>query len=109
MARTADPVQLRFQTLDEFNSHIRKAETEMEQTLHGEGSFLWSEANSKRVEQRLKGEIPAEFWSGKNPVEVPDGLIHDWIGAVGFQAQPWMTFSPLSRITTTIRTSTSLR
>ena len=82
MARTADPVQLRFQTLDEFNSHIRKAETEMEQSLHGEGSFLWSEASSKTVEQCLKGEIPAEFWSGKGPVEVPDGLIHDWIGAV---------------------------
>ena len=82
MARTANPVQLQFQTLDAFSSHIRKAETEMEQTLHGEGSFLWSETSSKTIEQRLKGEIPAEFWSGKNPVEVPDGLIHDWIGAV---------------------------
>lgn len=81
MARTANPVQLQFQTLDAFNSHIRKAETEMEETLHEEGSFLSSKATSKAVEQRLKGEIPAEFWSGKNPLEVPDGLIHDWIGA----------------------------
>ena len=82
MARTANPVQLQFQTLDAFNSHIRKAETEMERTLQGEGSFFLSKTSSKTVEQRLKGEIPAEFWSGKNPVEVPDGLIHDWIGAV---------------------------
>jgi hypothetical protein len=81
MARTANPVQLQLQTIDAFDSYIRKAETEMEQTLQGEGSFLWSEASSKTVEQTRKGQIPAEFWSGKNPVEVPHGLIHDWIGA----------------------------
>lgn len=82
MARTASPVQLQFQTLDAFNSHIRKAETEMEQTLHVEGSFLWSEASSKTVEERPKGEIRAELWTGKGPAEVPDGLIHDWIGEI---------------------------
>jgi len=81
MARTANPVQLQFQTIDGFNSYIRKAETEMEQTLLGKGSFLSSAASSTTVEHSPKEQISAEFWSGKNPVEVPDGLIHDWIGA----------------------------
>ncbi len=81
MARTANPVQLQFQTIDAFDSYVLKAETEMEQTLHEEAPFLWSNAGSKTVEHTLKGQIPAAFWSGKNPVEVPDGLIHDWIGA----------------------------
>ncbi len=81
MARTANPVQLQFQTIDTFNLYIRKAEAEIEQTLHGEGTFLWSNANSKTTEESLRGQIPAEFWRGTSPVEVPDGLIHDWIGA----------------------------
>jgi hypothetical protein len=81
VAQTANPVQLQFPTIERFNSYVHEAEAKMEQTLHAEGRFLWSEADSKRADQTLKGHIPAEFWSGKNPVEVPDGLIHDWIGA----------------------------
>jgi hypothetical protein len=34
------------------------------------------------AQQIGKGEIVAEFWSGNGPIEVPNGLIHDWIGAV---------------------------
>ena len=81
MAQSAKRTLLQPQTLAAFDSYIREAETEMEQTLLGSGSFLWSDANSERAQQIHRGQIVAQFWSGQEPVKVPNGLIHDWIGA----------------------------
>jgi hypothetical protein len=52
----------------------------MDQTLRGSGSFLWSDLNAERDRQVRAGQVVAEFWSGRGPVDVPNGLIHDWIG-----------------------------
>jgi hypothetical protein len=82
MAQTATPVQLKQQTLESFRVYIRDAEAAMEQTL-GDGSpFLWSDVDSERAQQVRGGHVVAQFWSGHGPVEVPNGLIHDWIGAL---------------------------
>ncbi len=80
MAQTTIPVQLKPQTLEAFDSYIRGAEAAMEKTLKGRGPFLWSDANSETAQQVRAGIVPAEFWSGRGPVKVPNGLIHDWIG-----------------------------
>ena len=53
----------------------------MEQTLHERGPFLWSDSNSERAQQIRGGKVVAQFWSGRGPVKVPHGLIHDWIAA----------------------------
>jgi hypothetical protein len=81
MAQTAKPVQLNPRTLEAFGAHIRQAETEMEQTLHGSGPFLWSQQPPKRAQEVARGQVVAQFWSGRGPVKVPHGLIHDWIAA----------------------------
>jgi hypothetical protein len=81
MAQTAKPVQLKPQTLEAFDSYIHQAEMEMEQNLQGRGPFLWSDINSERAQQVRGGKIMAEFWSGHEPAKIPNGLIHDWIGA----------------------------
>jgi hypothetical protein len=81
MAQSAKPTQLKPQTLAAFEAFIREAEEEMKQTLLGSGSFLWSDASSERAQQIHRGQIVAQFWSGQGPVKVPNGLIHDWIGA----------------------------
>jgi hypothetical protein len=81
MAQTATPVGLSPQTLDAFAVYIRDAEAAMERTASGRGAFLWSHENPQRAEQVREGKVVAEFWSGKGPVKVPNGLIHDWIGA----------------------------
>ncbi|MBI3475614.1 MAG: hypothetical protein HY010_07760 [Acidobacteria bacterium] len=81
MDETASTVTLQQQTRESFNSYIRDAEMEMEQILNGGGPFLWSDAIAKRTEAVRRGEVLAQFWSGKGPVKVPSGLIHDWIGA----------------------------
>ncbi len=54
----------------------------MKKTLLSTQSFLWSDASSERAQQVRKGQIVAQFWSGQGPIQVPNGLIHDWVGAV---------------------------
>jgi hypothetical protein len=81
MAQTVKLVQLNPQTLEAFGTYIHQAETEMEQTLHGSGTFLWSQQSPARAQDVGRGKVVAEFWSGRGPVKVPSGLIHDWIAA----------------------------
>ena len=82
MAHTAKPVQLKPQTVGAFDRYIRGAEAAMEQTLHGRSPFLWSDVSSERAQLVRRGKVVAQFWAGQEPVKVPNGLIHDWIGAV---------------------------
>jgi hypothetical protein len=82
MAQTASVVQLKPQTVQAFDTHVRDAEAEMERTLHGNGPFLWCDLIPERAQKIRQGHIVAQFWSGRGPVKVPSGLIHDWIGAV---------------------------
>ena len=81
MAQTAKPVQLNPRTLEAFDAYTHEAEIGMEQTQHGGGQFLWSDFNTERADQVRAGKVVAQFWSGRAPVKVPNGLIHDWIGA----------------------------
>jgi len=82
MAETADLVQLKQSTTDAFEAYIRKAEAEMTPRIEGNGPFLWSDCIPERAEQVRKGHIVAQLWAGEDLVRVPDGLIHDWVGAV---------------------------
>ena len=79
--QTVKPVQLNPSTVEAFEAYIHGAEAEMEQTLQGNGPFLWCEVSSAGTQRVRQGKIVTQRWSGKEPVKVPDGLIHDWIGA----------------------------
>ena len=81
MVLTVKPVQLHPSTLGAFDAYIHNAETQMEKSLHGRGSFLWSQQTPARAQVLDKGQVVAQFWSGEGPVKVPKGLIHDWIAA----------------------------
>jgi hypothetical protein len=82
MADAAEPAQLKEHTLVGFTDYIRKVEAALEETLRGRGPFLWSDAASKRALKVRRGQTIAESSTDERPVQVPDGLIHDWIGAV---------------------------
>lgn len=77
MALTAKPVQLNPKTLEAFDAYIRNAEMEMDQS----GSFLWCHRAPERAQIVDQGHVVAQFWSGEEPVKVPNSLIHDWIAA----------------------------
>lgn len=81
MAQAAETVELKQETLLAFEEHIHGAEAALDGTLHGDNPFLWSDGCAERTQQVLKGQTLAELWSGKRPIRVPNGLIHDWIGA----------------------------
>ena len=81
MPQTAKPVQLDPRTLEAFDAYIHQAEAEMDLTLRESGPFLWSDRKHERVQEVARGHVVAEFWSGRGPVKVPNGLIHDWIAA----------------------------
>ena len=80
MPQTANTVHLQPQTLEAFAAYIRDAEAAIEQTLEGSGPFLWADGAPERAERVHERRVVAQFWSGRGPVKVPHGLIHDWIG-----------------------------
>jgi hypothetical protein len=82
MAKTAKPEHLKPETLGAFDEYIREAEAGMEETLRGNGPFLWSDGSSERARLVRGGQVVAQFWAGQGPAKVPNGLIHDWIGAI---------------------------
>jgi hypothetical protein len=81
MVQTANVVTLKPKTLQAFESYIREAEEAMQPSLAGRGAFLWSDLNSNRSQLVKQGQIAAQLWAGDWPVKVPNGLIHDWVGA----------------------------
>ena len=82
MAQTANVVQLKPRTLQAFEDYIRDAEAAMQPSLKGASAFLWSDTNPERAQQVRQGKIVAQLWAGDGPVKIPNGLIHDWTGAV---------------------------
>ena len=82
MSQTANIVQLKPRTLQAFEEYTHAAEAAMEPSLRGERPFLWSDNSSQITQQISKGQIVAEFWSGKGAIELSNGLVHDWIGVV---------------------------
>lgn len=81
MAPTAGVIALPPETMLAFDAYIREAEAGMQPAHHRGGSFLWSEASPDRVRHLEQGEILAQLWTGSDPVQVSQGLIHDWVGA----------------------------
>jgi hypothetical protein len=74
-------ITLQRQTVAAFDAYIREAEAAIDDTLRSD-SFLWSEGSPERANRLQRGDILVQLWSGDQPLRVPDGLIHDWIGAV---------------------------
>lgn len=81
MVQMANVVTLKPRTLEAFVAYTRNAEKEMEASLTGRGAFLWSDCNLERVQHIRQGDVVAQLWRGDAPVKVPNGLIHDWVGA----------------------------
>jgi hypothetical protein len=85
MGIVVEPVPLKPETLRAFDDYILTAEAAMADTATQAVGFLWSDAKPERMQQVRKGVIVAEYWDRgqpKGPWAVPNGLIHDWVGAV---------------------------
>ena len=80
MTEAAEKVELKAETLLGYAAHLAAVDAAIEQGLREHQQFLWSDGCAERVAQLRKGATIAELSSGKRPIQVPDGLIHDWIG-----------------------------
>ena len=87
MPRAASPAalstELKAPTLKAFEAYMRSAEARLEkQAAAGAEGFLWVDGSPARKRQVLQGTAIAEPWVDKGDIEIADGLIHDWVGAV---------------------------
>jgi hypothetical protein len=73
--------ELKPQTVQAFDDYTRRLESRIEGQLKGP-AFLWSDQEPSRNLQLRQGRILAESVTGDEPLRVPDGLVHDWVGAV---------------------------
>jgi hypothetical protein len=80
----AAELQLKPETLAAWQSYIRTADSRMQERLHGGAPFLWIDESAERGRRVRAGEILVTPVSEQSPVRVPNGLIHDWIGAAFF-------------------------
>ena len=78
----ADKIELKPETLRAYESHLDSIDSVVEQIQPEDQHFLWAETHPEMIAQLRNGTIIAELYSGKRPIPVPDGLIHDWVGAV---------------------------
>jgi len=74
-------VELKPRTVQAFDDYIRRLESRLDARLQGP-VFLWSDESAERSRQVLAGKIQVESVTGASALAVPDGLIHDWVGAV---------------------------
>jgi hypothetical protein len=80
MTQPAEKAELKPETLLAYTAHIAAAEAGVEARLRGEGEFL--NGCTERLAQLRKGAIIVELYSGERPLQVPEGLVHDWIGVI---------------------------
>lgn len=74
-------VELKAHTVAAFNSYIANAEKRLEEQAHG-NAFLWADGDPARLTRLRQGQAVAAPFAGTGDVDVPDGSIHDWVGAV---------------------------
>jgi hypothetical protein len=72
--------ELSSRTLDAFDGYMRRTEQDLAARLSDPNKPLWGEESSALFARIRNGEIPVEALNGGHPVDVPDGLVHDWIG-----------------------------
>ena len=90
LATLAPPLDLRPETLKAFDRYVQLTEARIAQEISGAVPFLWIDrlpASSRNgtLDRLKKGNVVVERLEtrdGTKEVEVPDGLIHHWIGTV---------------------------
>ncbi len=70
--------QLKPQTTEAFEAYIRQAEKRLEERQ----SFLWVDESPERRRLAREGQTVVRPLGAKPITDVPDGLVHDWVGTV---------------------------
>jgi hypothetical protein len=74
-------VELKPRTAEAFDKYMQTAQARFDASLRPD-TFLWVDASPERKRAVSAGRILAEPTNQSGDIEIPDGLIHDWTGAV---------------------------
>ena len=72
---------LKPETVRAFNEYIRRTEARLRDQVSN-GQFLWADQEPARRQQLRAGKILTERLGSEAEYKVPNGLIHDWLGAI---------------------------
>lgn len=78
----ANSEQLQPATIEAWQEYLRGAGVRMQTRVEGRKPFLWMEDEAGRMLRVRRGEVLVAPLVGHGTEAVPNGLIHDWIGAV---------------------------
>jgi hypothetical protein len=87
--------ELNQQALTAWANYIASAKVRMQDRLTSKSAFLWVDEDPVRTRHLNSGEIAVEPIGKGNPISVPHGLIHHWIGAAFI---PGATIQDLSAV-----------
>lgn len=82
IAIPANSEELQPATIAAWQDYLRGAGARMQARLGGRKPFLWMEDEADRMSRVRRGEVVVVPLVGHGTQGVPNGLIHDWIGAV---------------------------
>src|SRR5262245_29735602 len=82
--------ELKPRTLKAFDRYVELTEARMKGEVAGTTPFLWIDRQPQKDQAKLKAQLAGgdvavahlETRDGKNDIDVPDGLLHHWIGTV---------------------------
>jgi hypothetical protein len=81
VAGSAPAVKLKPETIRAFDRYVRAAEGRMDERLRTP-TPLWVDGSPERLNAVRAGEVAVAPLAGQGDLEVSDGLIHDWVGAL---------------------------
>lgn len=81
LTAAASAAELKQSTIDAWDAYIQQAAAHMQQRGTCGKPFLWVDEDPARRHAARDGEILVVPVGGHTPVHVPNGLIHDWLGA----------------------------
>jgi hypothetical protein len=70
------------ETLQAFEKHVKNREAAMRRQRLDGGNFLWTDDVPDRRNRVRGGAVVVEPFGKNGVIKVPDGLVHDWVGAV---------------------------
>jgi hypothetical protein len=69
-------------TVSAFEAYMKKAEGDLDARWSGRDPFISFNVAPEDRRKIMKGDLVIRPASLPNPKDIPDGLIHDWVGAV---------------------------
>ena len=82
LAAQGNTAELQRETAEAWQEYLCRPGNSMQARLEGSEPFLWMDEEAGRARRVKSGEIVVAPLAGHGTQSVPNGLIHDWIGAV---------------------------